>query len=80
MAIETTTGGTVITGRGIAIFHLLQWKHAIALEARGIKFRKSVKAHAARSFGLSPRCKPELVLRAIERQLVIEQARMAAEG
>lgn len=37
-------------------FQLLQWKHAISLEEKGIKnSRGSVNAHVGRVFGLKPR-------------------------
>lgn len=52
-------------------FQLLQWKHAIRLEAKGLRHSsgRSVKAHAARAFGLSPRAKREKVLEHIEAAL-----------
>ena len=53
-------------------FQLLQWKHAIRLEGKGLKHSsgRSVKAHAARHFGMSPRIKREKVLELIEAVLV----------
>ena len=39
-----------------ALFQLMQWKHAVRLEAEGIKIaRRSVRTHAARALGLGPR-------------------------
>ena len=51
-------------------FQLLQWKHAIRLEEKGIRVaRRSVSAHAARKFGLPPRSKRALVLEHVEAAL-----------
>jgi len=48
-------------------FQLLQWKHAIRLETKGIKVaRKSVRTHAAKHFGMKPRAPHEKVLEVIE--------------
>lgn len=66
MAVETTTGGTLITGSSIMTFHLVSWKHAILLEQKGIRFRRSVRKHAATSLGLNPRASVETVIAAIE--------------
>jgi hypothetical protein len=51
-------------------FQLLQWKHAIRLEEKGIRVaRRSVNAHAARAFGLPPRSKRSVVLEHVEAAL-----------
>jgi len=60
----------IITGRQVAAWPLLQWKFGIKLEQRGLRnSRGSVKAHAARMLGLSPRAKPDVVLAEIEKRL-----------
>lgn len=38
---------------GVPVFQLLQWKHAIRLEAKGIKFGRSVHAHAKHVLGIT---------------------------
>ncbi len=54
----------------VSPFQLLQWKHAIRLEAKGIRVaRRSVNAHAARAFGLPKRSKRPLVLAHVEAAL-----------
>jgi len=38
------------------VFQMIQWKHAIGLEAQGIKVTgRSVRAHVCRGLGLRPR-------------------------
>ena len=64
-ATERTEGEIIVRP-----FQLIQWKHAIRLEEKGIKVaRRSVKAHAARHFGLSPRAKRSEVLAHIQAAL-----------
>ena len=49
IGLEMPNGRTV----NVTVFQLLQWKHAVALEAKGLKVsRGSVSAHVKRQFGL----------------------------
>jgi hypothetical protein len=54
-------------------FTLMQWRSWLRMEVRLGKAaphsRGSVKAHAARAFGLSPRAKREIVLEHVEAAL-----------
>ena len=62
----------MLVGEQVKAFTYLQWKFGIKLEERGIRVGKggrSVKAHAARMLGLSPRAKAEVVLAEIEKRL-----------
>ena len=73
----------ILTGRQVQAWPLLQWKFAIKLEQRGLHHSKgSVKAHAARMLGLSPRAKPEVVLAEIEKRLqaFLPQPQEASSG
>lgn len=73
----------ILTGRQVQAWPLLQWKFGIKLEQRGLHHSKgSVKAHAARMLGLSPRAKPEVVLAEIEKRLLalLPQPQEASSG
>jgi hypothetical protein len=61
----------ILVGEQVKAFTYLQWKFGIKLEQRGlrVKANRSVKAHAARMLGLSPRAKAEVVLAEIEKRL-----------
>lgn len=62
----------------VSVYQLIQWKHAIKLEAKGIRVaRKSVNAHAGKVFGLGPRAKREVVLEHIEKALLVCARRRA---
>lgn len=52
-------------------FQLLQWKHAINLEAKGLRHSsgRSVNAHAARALGMEGRPTRKTVLKEIDRFL-----------
>lgn len=53
MAITHGVGGTAITGDDIQVFHLLQLKHAMRLEMKGMRHsRGSVFAYVKRTFNL----------------------------
>lgn len=53
----------------VSVFQLLQWKHAIRLEGKGLRHSsgRSVRAHAAKILG----CKRGEVAERIERLLAI---------
>jgi hypothetical protein len=52
MAIETTEGGTIITGEHIPLYRLLVMKQALKLETLGMKRRgESVHSIVKREFG-----------------------------
>lgn len=62
---------TIDTPAGVTAYHLLAWKYAIKLEAKGLKHSsgKSVRVHAARYFGLSPRTPALQVIQLIDKEL-----------
>ena len=61
----------------VPTFQLIQWKHAIRVEAKGLRFKGgSVKAHAARRCGLGSRAKREAVLGRIEEELAMRERAM----
>lgn len=39
--IKLGEGGTIITGKGVGLYRLLQFKHGLRLQARGIHIRSS---------------------------------------
>jgi hypothetical protein len=55
--------------KGITVYQLIQWKHAIRLESKGLKHSsgRSVTAHAKRQLGI--RGSREKVLAEVERIL-----------
>lgn len=58
-------------------FQLLQWKHAIRMEARGMKHSsgRSVRKHACEALGLPPRTKHDEVVARIDEILEAARAR-----
>ena len=65
-------GGTICTGKGVEVFHLLSLRGAIRLEAKGLKGRINATAVAMREFNILGRATAknrELALAAIERRL-----------
>lgn len=52
MPIETSEGGTVITGAEIELYRLLALKYALRLEIKGMRRRgRSVSAQLKKEFG-----------------------------
>lgn len=62
-------------------FQLLQWKHAIKLEEKGIKIAgRSVRAHAGKRFGMGSRPPFALIQRNIQSALdALESAGVASQ-
>jgi NAD-dependent oxidoreductase involved in siderophore biosynthesis len=58
------------TPNQIMLFHLRAAFHAIRLEQKGIRFRRSVKAHWARRYGMPVKSTPEAVMQRIEQDCI----------
>jgi hypothetical protein len=58
--------GTILTGEGIYLFRILALRGAVQLEAKGIRFKRSMTAQAKRELGLPKGTKREKVLAALD--------------
>jgi len=77
--ISNVGGGLVFTGKdGVGLYRLVAMKHAVGMEARGLKMSRgrSWTAVAKKEFGLSRCAKTAVVLTAIEMAIADMRARV----
>jgi hypothetical protein len=70
MAHPNSNPIVIDTPEGIKLFHLRAAYHAIRLEEKGIRFRRSVKAHWARAYGMPVKSSVKEVLDRIEKDCI----------
>jgi hypothetical protein len=70
MARPNSNPIVISTPEGIQLFHLRAAFHAIRLEQKGIRFRRSVKAHWARRYNMPVKSSVQEVLNRIEQDCI----------